>query len=37
MLRTHRSLKAYCATCDEGEEKDDQFFFIFTCNGAPVE
>jgi hypothetical protein len=26
MLRPHRSLKAYCATCDEDEEKDDQFF-----------
>jgi hypothetical protein len=36
MLRTHRSLKAYCATCDGGEEKDDQFF-IFPSNGAAVE
>jgi hypothetical protein len=25
MLRTHRSLKAYCEPCDE----DHQFFFIF--------
>jgi hypothetical protein len=28
MLRTHRSLKAYCA-CDEDEEKDDQSFSYF--------
>jgi hypothetical protein len=33
MLRTHRSLKAYCATCDE----HDYCFFVFSCNGAPVE
>jgi hypothetical protein len=25
MLRTHRSLEAYCATCDE----DDEVFFFF--------
>jgi hypothetical protein len=23
--------------CDEDEEKDDQFFFTFPSNGAPVE
>jgi hypothetical protein len=23
--------------CDEDEEKDDQFFFVFPSNGAPVE
>jgi hypothetical protein len=23
--------------CDEDEEKDDQFFFIFQSNGAPME
>jgi hypothetical protein len=35
-LRTHRSLKASCATMWWRWEKDDQFFFIFPSNGAPV-
>jgi hypothetical protein len=26
-----------CTHCDEDEEKDDQFFFTFPSNGAPVE
>jgi hypothetical protein len=26
-----------CNPCDEDEEKYDQFFFIFTSNGAMVE
>jgi hypothetical protein len=36
MLRTHRSLKASCATL-WWRWKNDLFFFIFPCNGAPVE
>jgi hypothetical protein len=37
MLQSHRSVKAYCATCDEHEVKDDQFFSFFPSNGAPLE
>jgi hypothetical protein len=29
MLRTHSSLKAYCATCDEDEQKGDQFLHFY--------
>jgi hypothetical protein len=36
MLRTHRSLKAYCAALLMEDEKDD-YVFIFISNGAPVE
>jgi hypothetical protein len=35
-LRTHRSLKASCATLDEDERKMISFLF-FSSNGAPVE
>jgi hypothetical protein len=31
------ALKLIVQHCDEDEEKDDQFFFIFSSNGAPVE
>jgi hypothetical protein len=31
------ALKLIVQPCDEDEEKDDQFFFIFPSNGAPVE
>jgi hypothetical protein len=34
MLRTHRSLEAYCATL---WWRWFNFFFVFPCNGAPVE
>jgi hypothetical protein len=34
MLRTQRSL---VQPCDENDEKNDKFFFIFPNNGAPVE
>jgi hypothetical protein len=31
------ALKLVAQHCDEDEEKDDQFSFIFPSNGAPVE
>jgi hypothetical protein len=31
------ALRLIVQSCDEDEEKDDQFFFICLCNGAPVE
>jgi hypothetical protein len=31
------ALRLIVQPCDEDEEKDDQFFFIFTSNVAPVE
>jgi hypothetical protein len=38
ILRTHRSLKAYCATLViKMERKISSFFFIFPSNGVPVE
>jgi hypothetical protein len=37
ILRTHRSLKASCTTLWWRRQKDDQYFFIFPSNGAPVE
>jgi hypothetical protein len=30
-------LRLIVQPCDEDEEKDDQLFFIFPSNGAPVE
>jgi hypothetical protein len=30
------ALRLIVQPCDEDEEKDGQFFFIFTSNGAPV-
>jgi hypothetical protein len=33
MLRTHRSLEAYCESCDD----DDDDFSVFHFNGTPVE
>jgi hypothetical protein len=30
------ALRLIVQPCDEDEEKDDQFFFIFPSNGAPV-
>jgi hypothetical protein len=31
------ALRLLVQPCDEDEEKDDQFFFVFPSNGAPVE
>jgi hypothetical protein len=31
------ALRLIVQPCDEDEEKDDQFFFTFPSNGAPVE
>jgi hypothetical protein len=36
MLRTHRSLKAYCATPVMKMKDDQLFFFIFPSNGAQL-